>query len=170
VARKNSGASLSLLPIILEGDNRLTFGWDSTSMSNVGFKLGTRRFYATAGVGITRDKDLEGRRQYTSWFGFGVHAIPRGDRFFLDVDLISKDFGTLRDAHYDDRNVNSLRLQVGFAVARHLMLVAGPSLNLQVAEGDDDRRPRNVEFAQKTWTTGSHTLRLFPGVSAGLEF
>lgn len=170
VARKNSGASISLLPIIFDGDNRATFGWDSTSVSNVGFKLGTRRFYATAGVGVTRDKDLDGRRQYASWFGFGVHAIPRGGRFFLDVDLISKDFGTLRDAHYDDRNVNSLRLQVGFAVARHLMLVAGPSLNLQVAEGDDDRRPRNVEFAQKVWTTGSHTLRLFPGVSAGLEF
>jgi hypothetical protein len=170
VARKNTGASISLLPIIFDGDNRATFGWDSTSMSNLGFKLGTRRFYATAGVGATRDRDLDGHRQYTTWFGFGVHAIPRGGRVLLDVDLISKDFGPLRDAHYDGRTVNSLRLQVGFAVARHLMLVAGPTLNLQVAEGDDDRRPRNVEFAQKVWTDGSYTFRLFPGFGAGLEF
>ncbi len=170
VARKHSGASISLLPIILDGDNRATLGWDSMSMGNLGFKLGTRRFYATAGVGGTRDRDLDGRRQYASWLGFGVHVIPRGGRFFFDVDLIWKDFGTLRDAHYDDRSVNSLRLQVGFAIARHLMLVAGPSLNLQVAEGDDDRRPRNVQFAQKVWTSGSDTFRLFPGFGAGLEF
>lgn len=170
VARKNTGASISLLPIVFDGDNRTTLGWDSTSVSNLGFKLGTRRIYATAGVGMTRDKDLEGRRQYTSWFGLGVHAIPRGGRFFLDLDLIGKNYGTVRDAHYDDRGLSSLRVQVGLALAKHLMLVAGPSLNLQVAEGEDDRRPRNVAFAEKVWTHGSHTFRMFPGASAGLEF
>jgi len=170
VARKNSGASFSLLPIVIDGDNRLTFGWDSTSMGNIGFKLGTRRFYVSGGVGMTQDTALNGHREYASWLGFGVHAIPRGGRFFFDVDLVSKDFGTVRDAHFEDRNVNSLRLQVGCAVAKHLMVVAGPSLNLQIAQGEDDRRPRKADFAEKVWTGGSHTFRLFPGFSAGLEF
>jgi hypothetical protein len=170
VARKNSGASISLLPIVMDGDNRLTFGWDSTSMGNLGFKLGTRLFYVTGGVGMTDDTLSNGHREYASWFGFGVHAIPRGGRIFLDVDMVTKSFGTVRDVHYEDRSVNSLRLQVGFAVAQHLMVVAGPSLNVQVARSEDDRRPRNVDFADKTWTSGSYTVRMYPGFSAGLEF
>jgi len=170
VARKNTGASISLLPIIVDGDNRLTLGWDSTSMANLGFKLGTRRFYVTAGIGMTNDTALDGRRECASWYGVGVHAIPRGRRWLLDVDIVSKDFGTASNAHYEDRNVSSLRFLLGYAVAKHLMVMVGPSLNLQVAKGDDDRHPRNVTFAEKTWTAGAHTLRMFPGFTAGLEF
>jgi hypothetical protein len=170
IARKNTGASISILPIILDGDNRLILGWDSTSMANLGFKLGTRRFYVTAGVGITNDSAMDGRRECASWYGFGVHAIPRGGRWLIDADLVSKDFGTVSNGHYEDRHVSSLRLLLGFAVAKHLMVMVGPSLNLQVAEGADDRHPRNVSFAEKTWTAGDHTLRMFPGFTAGLEF
>ena len=170
IARKSSGASISLLPIILDGDNRLTLGWDSITMGNLGVKLGTRRFYVTAGVGRTNDTSPTGHREYASWFGLGVHAIPRGGSFVLDVETLSKDFGTLAPAHYEDRSVHSLRILVGYALAKHLLVVAGPSLNVQVAKTDDDRRPRNVAFAEQTWTSGAHTVRMYPGLTAGLEF
>ena len=65
--------------------------------------------------------------------------------------------------------VSALRLQAGFAVTRRLAVVVGPSLNFQQAQTSDDRRPRNVSFAEHVWTTSSHTLRLYPGFSVGLE-
>jgi hypothetical protein len=169
-ARKNSGASFSLLPLVLDGDNRVTMGWNSTSTAAVGFKLGTRRFYVTANFGITRDLELDGDRYYSSSFGLGVHIIPRGGRLFLDLDAISTDFFTLTNARYASRWQNALRLQVGFALAKHLAIVAGPTLNVQHAEGDDDRRPRHVSFAEQVWTTGNTTVRMYPGFMAGLEF
>jgi hypothetical protein len=61
-------------------------------------------------------------------------------------------------------------VQAGFAITKHLAIVAGPSLNFQEAKTADDRRPRNVSFAEQVWTTDNHVLRLYPGISAGLEF
>jgi hypothetical protein len=170
LARKNSGASFALLPIVLDGDNRLTLGWNSTSAANLGFKLGTRRFYVAASFGITRDTEQDASRYYACSFGLGGHLIPRDDRFFLDLDLVSTSFATFSNARQANRSLNSARLQAGFAIARHLAVVAGPTLNVQVAEGNDDRRPRNVAFAEQVWTTGNTTVRMYPGFTAGLEF
>ena len=170
VARKNNGASISLLPIVLDGDNRLTMGWDSTSVGNLGFKLGTRRVYVTAGIGLSDSHDGNGHRDYADWFGLGVHAIPCGGRFSLDIDAVSKDFFTMSGARFENRSIHGVRLLAGYAISRHLLLVAGPSLNVQVAKNDDDRRPRAVDFADQVWTSGSYTVRMYPGFSAGLEF
>ncbi len=169
-ARKNSGASFALLPVVLDGDNRLTLGWNNTSAGNLGFKLGTRRFYAAAAVGITRDTDRAGNRYFSSSFGLGVHIVPRGGRFFLDLDALATNFATWSNAHGTRRWVDSLRLQAGYAIARHLAIVAGPSLDLQQARGEDDRRPRGVGFAEAVWTSGNTTVRMYPGFTAGLEF
>lgn len=170
VARKNTGASISLVPIVFDGDNRLTLGWDSTSMANLGFKLGTRLFYVTGGVGRTNDTLPEGRREYASWLGFGAHLVPRGERWLLDVDIIAKRFGPVWDVGDENRSVGSLRLLLGYAVAKHLMIMLGPSLNVQVASTADDRRPRGVSFAEETWTGDAHTVRMFPGFTFGLDF
>lgn len=170
VARKNSGASIGIFPVVLDGDNRLTLGWTSTSAANLGFKLGTRRIYVAAGVGITRDTTEEGARYYSGTFGVGVHAIPRGRRFFLDVDVTSTWFAAPANGDHPERLVSSLRVQAGVAIARRLAFVAGPSLNVQTASGSDDRSPRGVSFADQTWTSSDTTVRMYPGLVAGLEF
>jgi hypothetical protein len=170
VARTNNGASIALLPIVINGDNRVTLGWNSTTVANLGCKLGTRRFYMACALGISQDRDATGHREYAASLGFGGHLVPRGGRFLLDLDLIASHFAASGDWHRQRRWVSSLRLQAGFAVARHLAIVGGPTLNVQEAEGDDDHRPRGVDWAEKVWTRGSHTVRLYPGLSAGLEF
>jgi hypothetical protein len=185
VARKNSGASISLIPIVLDGDNRATLGWSETSVLSLGFKLGTRRVYVRGELGMTRDLNTNDRREFTSTLGVGVHIIPRGGRFFLDLDASTIGFASFAskasagggkvDVEYSNtdqehRWVHSLRLQAGYAVARHLMVVAGPTLNVQNASGSDDRRPRTLSFAEATWTSGDTTVRMYPGFSAGLEF
>jgi hypothetical protein len=181
VARKNSGASLSLIPIVLDGDNRATLGWTETSVLNVGLKLGTRRFYVKLDWGFTRDTNDHGHREFTSTIGLGVHLIPRGGRFLLDLDASTTGFAAisssgsksnweLSSTENEDRLVHSLRLRAGFAVARHLMIFAGPSLNVQNASGSDARQPRTFSFAEATWTSGNTTVRMYPGFTAGLEF
>jgi len=181
VASKNTGASISLIPIVLDGDNRLTLGWNNLSAANLGFKLGTRRFYVAGALGLTRDNDLVGDRMYAASLGFGTHVIPRGGRVFLDVDVVATNFFTwstssgkgtweVSSNHDQQRWVQSLRLAVGYAFARHLALVAGPSLNVQEAQGNDDAQPRGVSLVEQVWRTGSTTVRLYPGLSAGLEF
>jgi hypothetical protein len=169
-ARKNSGASISLLPIVLDGENHLTLGWTSASAANLGFKLGTRRVYAALSVGITRDTEADGPRYYASTFGLGVHVIPRDRRFFLDLDITGTNFETFSPARQAHRNLASLRLQAGYAVARRLAVVVGPTLHVQTAWDNDDRRPRGVSFAEQVWTSGGTTVRLYPGLVAGLEF
>ena len=169
VARKNSGVSIGLLPVVLDGENHATLEWNSTSAAVLGFKLGTRLFYVGAGFGITRDMERDGARLYSTTFGLGAHVLPRDRRFFLDVDLSNTGFVSSGPSQ-TQRWVSALRVQAGFAIARHLAVVAGPSLNFQQAETSDDRRPHDVSFAEQVWTTSGHTLRLYPGLSAGLEF
>jgi hypothetical protein len=169
IARKNRGASISLLPIVLDGENHLTLGWTSASAANLGFKLGTRRVYAALSVGITRDIALDGPRYYASTFGLGVHILPRDRRFFLDLDVTETRFETISPARQDHRSLASLRLQAGYAIARHLAIVVGPTLNVQTAWDNEDRRPRGVSFAEQVWTSGGTTVRMYPGLVAGLE-
>jgi hypothetical protein len=170
-ARRNSGASIGLFPMVRDGENHLTLGWTSTSAANLGFKLGTRRVFMAAAVGVTRDLDPSGNRYYATSFGFGVHAIPQDRRFFLDIGASATDFAPWPFGHNASRLVSSLRLQAGYAVAKRLAIVAGPTLNVQVAWDGADRRPRGVDFAQKIWKSdGGTTTRLFPGLEAGFEF
>ena len=170
VARKNSGVSLGLLPIVLDGENHATLEWNSTSAATLGFKLGTRHVYVVAGLGITRDQQQDGSRFYSCAFGLGAHVIPRDHRFFLDVDVSNTTFAAFSGPSEARRSLGSLRVQAGFAITKHLAIVAGPSLNFQEAKTADDRRPRNVSFAEQVWTTDTHVLRLYRGISAGLEF
>jgi hypothetical protein len=170
VARKNRGASISLIPIVLDGDNRLTLGWNSTTALDLGLKLGTRRFYVVLAVGMTRNQDSAGNREYSATFGFGGHLIPRSGRLLLDLDLVGSSFASASDWHYQRRTVGSLRLQVGYAIARHLAVTFGPTLNVQEADAGDDRNPRGVSWAEHVWTRDRHVTRLYPGLVAALEF
>ena len=169
-ARRCNGASIGLFPIVLEGENHLTLGWNTTSAANLGFKLGTRHVYVAAGVGITHDTEQNGARYYAGSFGLGAHALPRGRRFFLDIDISVSNFATLSPAHHADRFVATVRLQAGWSFARRLAIVAGPTLNRQVALGNDDRLPRGVGFAEDVTRDRGYTIRTYPGLSAGLEF
>jgi len=69
-----------------------------------------------------------------------------------------------------NRQISSLRLQAGWQFARYLAVVAGPTLNVQVAPNSDDRAPRGVGFAEGVWHARGHTVRMYPGLMAGLQF
>jgi hypothetical protein len=168
-ARKNSGASIGLIPIVLDGDNRLVAWYSTSSMGNVGVKLGTRHVYVLLGVGATNDNYRNGKHEFSSTFAIGGHGTLTGP-LFLDVDLCGTNFYTMTKDGEEKRQLHALRVQLGYQIARHLAISAGPTLNVQIAEGQDDRIPRNVNWAMHTWTKDDYTVRMYPGFVAGLQF
>lgn len=168
-ARKNSGVSIGLVPIVLDGDNRFVAWYSTSSMGNVGVKLGTRHVYVLLGAGATNDTYRNGKREISSTFAIGGHGTLTGP-VFLDFDLCGTNFYTIAKDGDEDRQLHALRLQLGYQIARHLAVSAGPTLNVQIAKGEDDRIPRNVNWAMHTWTKDDYTVRLYPGLVAGLQF
>jgi hypothetical protein len=169
-ARRNTGVSIALLPFVLDGDNRFTVSWTDLSYANIGFKLGTRYVYVLGEMGITRDENGEGHRLYSHTMGIGGHIIPRGRRLTLDLDAATTTFKDYNSWKEEQRWVHSLRLQVGYWLARHVALTVGPTVHVQNAETIHDRRPTGNRVVDKTWISGKRTVRLYPGLSAGLEF
>jgi hypothetical protein len=169
-AKKNEGASIALLPIVLDGYNHGLLWYSAESALNLGAKLGTKHVYVVLGVGMTRDNYTNGHREFSSTFGIGGHITPLPGPFFLDADATWTQFATLAHWQQERRQLTSLRLQAGWQFARHFAVIAGPTLNVQVAENPDDRAPRAIEFAEQVWHRGDHTVRVYPGLVAGLQF
>jgi hypothetical protein len=169
-ARKNDGASIALLPMVLDGYNHAALWFSDNSFVNVGAKLGTHHVYVVLGAGMTRDRSPENHRMFSSTWGIGGHITPFAGPLFFDVDLVGTALHGRGDWNDEDRNLNSLRLQAGWQLAPHLALVAGPTLNVQVAEDDADRAPRMVGPMEKVWHHNGYTVRMYPGLVAGLQF
>jgi hypothetical protein len=169
-ARKNNGASIGLLPIVLDGYNHAVLWSSDNSFVNIGAKLGTRHVYVLIGAGITRDRDSGNRRLYSSTCGIGGHITFKDRPLFIDIDAVGTSFSALDKWEDEHRQLNSLRLQVGWQFAPHFAVVAGPTLNVQVAQNDADREPRGVGFAEKVWHSGDYVVRMYPGFVAGLQF
>jgi hypothetical protein len=168
-ARKSQGASIGPLPIMLDGYHRGALWFSDASVLNLGAKLGTRHVYGLLGGGMTRDRTSNDRREFSTTFGIGGHFTPLRAPVFLDIDASWTDFwdGTKNDGH---RQIASLRLQAGWQVGSYLAIVAGPALNLQVAQDSADRAPRGVGSAEQIWHRGEYTVRMYPGLIAGLQF
>jgi hypothetical protein len=169
-ARKNSGASIGLLPLVLDGYNRAAVWFSDNSFVNLGAKLGTRHVYVVLGAGMTRARSPENHRMFSSTCGIGGHFTPANSPLFFDIDLVGTSLHGKGDWNNEHRNLNSLRLQIGWQVARHFAVVAGPTLNVQVARDDADRAPRMVGPMQKIWHHDGYTVRMYPGVVGGLQF
>ena len=168
-ARKNQGVSVGLVPIVLDGYHSGLLWFSDQSALNLGAKLGTRNVYVVLGAGMTRDRTSNGRREFSSTFGIGGHFTPVRGPFFLDVDVIGTNFSD-GDGNDEHRPITSLRLQAGWQIARYFAVVAGPTLNVQVAQDAKDRAPRGVGWAEQVWHSGDHTVRMYPGLMAGLQF
>ncbi len=174
-ASKNDGASIAFLPLVLNGYNRLAVWYSDNSYLNLGVKLGTPHVYVLIGAGLTRDRSPEGHRLTSYTFGIGGHITPFKKPLFFDVDLVGTDLyerdDWVEDASLEERrNLQTLRLQIGWQFARHLSVLAGPTLNVQVARDDVDRAPRGVGAMEKVWHSDGYTVRLYPGLVAGLQF
>jgi hypothetical protein len=168
-AVKNRGVSLGLVPIVLDGYHSGLLWFSDASVLNLGAKLGTRHVYVVLGAGMTRDRTDNNRHEFSCTFGIGGHFTPLRRPLFFDVDATGTTFSD-GDGRDERRQISSLRLQAGWQFARYFAVVAGPTLNVQVAPDSNDRAPRGVGFAEGVWHARGHTVRMYPGLIAGLQF
>jgi len=168
-AVKNRGVSLGLVPIVLDGYHHGAVWFSDASALNLGAKLGTRHVYVVLGAGMTRDRTDNNRHEFSATFGIGGHFTPLPRPVFFDIDATGTTFSD-GDGRDERRQISSLRLQAGWQFARYFAVVAGPTLNAQVALDSNDRTPRGIGFAEGVWHTRGHTVRMYPGLVAGLQF
>lgn len=165
VADSVDGASLGLLPIVGDGYHRLALWSSETSLSNLGLKLGSRHVYTLLGGGLTNGPD--DRSLYSLHLGLGVH-IPASSRLFVDIDLVGTQLGNRSDFGQRASVLGSLRVVLGYQIARHLAITLGPTYNVLTSWNDEDYDV-GWSLGRSTIEEGEATLRMYPGFVLGVQ-
>ena len=179
-----SGIPIGLISFVKDNPLHLQLWGSDTEVANLGIRIGSRHVYSLLMVGSYPHGDL-GR--WSSGFGIGGH-IPLSRRFFLNVDFITRQVGYTDESEegtwqYDeDTDVNKLRLEFGweqhnlnklrlaFGWERHkwFSVFGGVSLNFLVSDRWD-----TSDFGygfDRVYRSGDTTVRIWPGVFAGVQF
>ena len=135
VGRSVQGASVGVVSAIGDGYHGLQAWSSDLAPLNLGFKLGSRHFYTVFGFGIDREGGSD-RAIYSPQGGLGVHLLPFGDRFFLDIDAISSTFHRENNWSGNTDVMSTLRVVAGFRLAKYVSLTAGPTYNVNVRDKD----------------------------------
>jgi hypothetical protein len=120
------------------------------------------------GAGLTTDAEATGDRPFSMSFGLGGHITPVPGPLFFDVDVVSTQYAGRGQWENQDRNLASLRLQVGWQLARRFAITAGPTFNVQTTWDGADYTP-GLGIAQRVYREGDTTVRLFPGFVVGVQ-
>lgn len=153
------GVPIGLLSVMGNGVLRGEVYGSDVNPLNLSLKLGTERVYSVFTVGAGR---FGGREHFSLGFGLGVH-LPVQQRFFVDVDALSSTLHVDRKWSFDHA-LYQLRAIGGFQVSRRFALIAGPTLNVQVAEDDDTLLPLG-----RLVITEGHRARVWPGLQLGVR-
>lgn len=166
VAESVEGESLGLLPLVKDGYHRLALWSSDLSLSNLGIKLGGRHVYTLLGGGLGSGNDE--RRTYSTFVGLGGHITPWGGPLFLDIDLVATQQGNRDDFGERDSLVGTLRVVLGYEIARSFAVTLGPTYNVLTSwEGQDYETGLGV--FEKVYREGDTTVRLFPGFVLGVQ-
>ncbi|MEO8588024.1 MAG: hypothetical protein ABI432_01545 [Flavobacteriales bacterium] len=127
-----TGAAVGILSFAWHGYHRFDLSYTDVLPLTLTFRTGTRQFYNVISFSPSVGSDEH-------WgFGYGFGTEPRlGGHGCLDVELTAEQVNEQEDWLDAVNIVNRLGVQYGYTVGRHLMLSAGPSLNLLVTDWSD---------------------------------
>ena len=170
LGRSVDGASVGIISAIGDGYRALQLWSSDLSPLNLGFKLGSRHVYTLLGFGIGREEARD-RAIYAPQIGLGVHTLPFGPRFFLDIEAVATSFHRQGEWGSHEENVTStLRLVAGVQIAKHLAVTLGPTLSVDVRENTTGAPRPGLGWLERTVHQGDDVeVRLFPGFVAGLQ-
>jgi Caspase domain len=177
VARHDDGESFALINVIGNGIHDVSLFATDVMATNIGFKLGGRHLYTNLIAGYQPGDGLAAGTQNfqagTQRFGTGAgigwrFPVDRGPLAYAELEA---DWLQVRPVwHWTDNapSVSSLRAQVGLRLAPHLVLLAGAGVNVAVAA---DGRDLDLGWGlpQSVQHSGLTTVRIYPGVIAGLQ-
>ena len=191
VQRKVEGFSLGVVNVAdeVEGESLGVVTWAGNGIHQVdalasdvaplglGLKLGTRHLYTAYELGFAPGSDgpndvvpTRGSRRYALGLGVGYRMLAR-ETHFLDLALMG--YGVhhapfVGEGAAANTTLGSLRLTFGWRLLPHLALMAGPTFNVAVgwSGADLDLGPSWLESVKRS---GSTTVRIYPGLVAGIE-
>ena len=163
VASELDGVPLGLINIIGDGLLRPQLWIEDSRQAHVGIKMGSRMLYTLLHAGI----ELQRENPTVSWgVGLGTR-LTLTERLFVDGELVSRQ--GLPDGRWPDElhMQYQLRVTVGWKIAEHLRVVAGPSVNVLVSgergAGEETFAPYSVLH------DGDPLVHLWPGLHVGIE-
>ncbi|HXI58763.1 MAG TPA: hypothetical protein VNO55_22000, partial [Polyangia bacterium] len=177
IARHDDGESFALINLIGNGIHDLSLFASDVMVTNVGLKLGGRHLYTNLIAGYQPGDALAagperftaGTKRFATGAGIGWRfPVQRGPLAYAELEA---DWLQVRPAWRwtdDAPSMGSLRAQAGFALAPHLVLLAGAGVNVAVAtDGRDLDLGRSVP--QSVNHSGATTVRIYPGLLLGLQ-
>jgi len=165
-------APIGLVSVVRKGRFHIDLWADETSAANVGIKLGARHVYGILGAGASIGQTWDGRQRWNTAIGLGTHIdadLPALS--FVDIELLSRHvwYGSDWDSEGRDKFITTLRAGAGWQLLPRLALIAGPSLNLSVAE--NDRGGFGLFGSSVRLHDGDEVhVDLWPGFFAGVQF
>ena len=178
VAKHDDGESFALINVIGNGIHDVSLFATDVMAANIGFKLGGRHLYTNLIAGYQPGDELAagsltfqtGTQRFATGAGVGWRfPVDRGPLAYAELEA---DWIEIRPVwHWIDNapSVSSLRAQVGLRLAPYVVLLAGAGVNVAVAP---DGRDLDLGWGlpESVGHSGSTTVRIYPGLLAGMQF
>jgi hypothetical protein len=178
VAKHDDGESFALINVIGNGIHDVSLFATDVMAANIGFKLGSRHLYTNLIAGYQPGDELAagsltfqtGTKRFATGAGVGWRfPVDRGPLAYAELEA---DWIEIRPVwHWIDNapSVSSLRAQVGLRLAPYVVLLAGAGVNVAVAP---DGRDLDLGWGlpESVGHSGSTTVRIYPGLLAGMQF
>ncbi|HLV59846.1 MAG TPA: caspase family protein [Fredinandcohnia sp.] len=153
------------------GDGRFRIGtWGSDlAIPHLSLKTGSRTVHSIVFAGLRPGSAGDDGLIWALGAGLGLHLeFRRLGIHFLEPELLVSHVSQGALDGDDHALVNTLRLGLGWDLARRLSVFLGPSLNVSVQEGT--LRDEKVGFGPAVHIgAGSRAVLLWPGIFAGIE-
>ncbi|NJO02426.1 MAG: hypothetical protein HC880_12725 [Bacteroidia bacterium] len=163
------GVPIGLLSFVEQnGYRHLEFWGGETLHSNIGIKIGVKKFYNMLAVGTNY------AGQNFRWgIGYGIGTqMDLNPRSFLNIELLSYHINESESFTKQLNLLNQLRFNLGKQVGNHFGLFVGPSINVLVSNFKNDNNTVGSRIAPWTFYQGSiegTSVRMWLGFNFGMR-
>lgn len=127
-----TGAAVGILSFALHGYHRFDVSYTDVLPLTLTLRTGTRQFYNV----ISFSPSVGSDQHWGFGYGFGTESWL-SEHSCLNVELTAEQVNEQEDWLDAVNIVNRLGVQYGYAFGRHIVLSAGPSINLLVTDWSD---------------------------------
>lgn len=162
---EEADAQVGLLSVTRKGGVRADVWTSDVAALNVGVRFRARYTYSMLAIGVHPGGAGKG---VMFGLGFGGH-IPLPHKLHLDLDLLSYSVFPRFVFSGENGALASLRLMLGWQVARRFAIFGGPTANALIDFGGDRRRMGYGWVADKLVIDGTTTAKFWPGFVLGIQ-
>lgn len=164
-----NGVTIGLFNFVKKGKHQFALEHNDFMDAHVSFRMGTDAFYSVLSSGMK----LNSSNLWSYGFGFGTQYKIK-NKLYGNVELSSHSVNKY-ERGFDNLNImNRLDLNIGYKLAKHLSLNAGPVLNIYVTDiYDSVTGTYGDDFGQSPFyneTTNGVNVSMWIGYAASIRF